>query len=107
MIIPPVYSVGWHWQTGTKDDFPSLFSLLSMASVNNIGGMFLVCVPSIKQTMKIKVLLRIPLTDNILEPVNVASICCSSSNEGFSWCFQKSFSAKCHIPLKNTILWSN
>ena len=53
--------------------------------------MFLVCGRSIKQTMKIKDILRIPLTDRILEPANVASICCSSSNEGFSWCFQKSF----------------
>ena len=38
-----------------------------------------------------KIYLRIPLTDNILAPVNVASICCSSSNEGFSSCFQKCF----------------
>ena len=69
--------------------------------------MFLVCGRSVKQTMNIKVILRIPLTDNILEPVNVDSSYCSSSNEGFPWCFQKSFLAKCHIPLKNTILWSN
>ena len=70
-IILPVYSVGRHWQTGTKDDFPSLFSLLSMASVNNkreksnrnnsnkknfIGGTFLVGGRSIKQTMNIKVI---------------------------------------------------
>ena len=73
-----------------------------MASVNNMGEMFLVCESSIKQTMNIKVILRIPLTDNILEPVNVASICCSSWNDGFSCCFQKS-----HIPLKNAILWSS
>ena len=33
-IIPPVYSVGWLWQTGTKDDFLSLPSLPPMASVN-------------------------------------------------------------------------
>ena len=90
-IIPPVYSVRLHWQTGTKDDFPSLFSLLSMASVNN----------------KRERSNRNNNNNNILEPVNVASICCSSLNEGFSWCFQKSFLAKCHIPLKNTILWSN
>ena len=50
---------------------------------NFIGRMLLVCGRSIKQTMKTKVILRIPLTDNILESVNDASICCSSSNEGF------------------------
>ena len=71
-IIPPVYLVGWHWQTSIKDDFLSLFSLLSIASVNDerdqieitkiiikknfIGGMFLVCGRNIRQTMKIKLI---------------------------------------------------
>ena len=50
---------------------------------NFIGRMLSVCGRSIKQTMKTKVILRIPLTDNILEPVNDASSYCSSSNEEF------------------------
>ena len=53
--------------------------------------MLLVCGRSIKQTMKTKVILRIPLTDNILEPETMLRVIVRVRTRGLHDVFRSLF----------------